>query len=73
LSTTKKRIPIYTRYSLTEYQGVLTFGMNERVFDGFCADPGAFCAAMPRISQKKQRRAARNGQKHAVLVKCPHA
>jgi hypothetical protein len=26
--------------------------MNERVFDGFCADPGAFCAAMPRISQK---------------------
>jgi hypothetical protein len=47
--------------------------MNERVFDGFCADPGAFCAAMPRISQKKQRKTARNRQKHAILVKCPHA
>jgi hypothetical protein len=47
--------------------------MSERVFDRFCADPGAFCAAMPRISQKKQRRTAQNRQKHAVLVKCPHA
>jgi hypothetical protein len=27
--------------------------MNERVFDGFCADPGAYCAAMQRISEKK--------------------
>jgi hypothetical protein len=26
--------------------------MNERVFDGLCGNPGAFCAAMPRISQK---------------------
>jgi hypothetical protein len=28
-----------------DFHGVLTFGVNEWVFVGFCADPGAFCAA----------------------------
>jgi hypothetical protein len=37
--------------------------MNERVFEGFCADPGAFCTAMPRISQKKK--ATQKGAKGA--------
>ena len=33
------------------YQGVFTFSMEERVFDGFRVDQGAFCVAMQRITQ----------------------
>jgi hypothetical protein len=33
-------------------EGVLTFGVNERVFDGFCAEPGAFA---PRCSVSRKK------------------
>jgi hypothetical protein len=50
--------------------------MNERVFDGFCADPGAFCAAMPRISQKKsnaERREMGNNTPFSLNIHTPWA
>jgi hypothetical protein len=47
--------------------------MNERVFDGFCVDPGAFCAAMPRISHKNtaERREMGNNTPFSLNVHTP--